>query len=122
MEASKQVADFVDDCGRAWGARRDVMERVSFGMTQAIEVVREFSRPGWPIRIEARFDEFNVDINLTYEGELIPLPERRPSNEEIIKSEDGYLKLAGFMLRRNADRVTASRSGIKCVVQFRFDH
>ena len=122
LEASKQVADFVDDCGRAWGARRDVMERVSFGMTQAIEVVREFSRPGWPIRIEARFDEFNVDINLTYEGELIPLPERRPSNEEIIKSEDGYLKLAGFMLRRNADRVTASRSGNKCVVQFRFDH
>jgi xanthine permease XanP len=121
-DASKQVADFIEDCGKAWGARRDVMERVSFGMKQAIEAAREFSRAGRSIRIGARFDEFNVDINLTYEGELIPLPERRPSNEEIIESEDGHLKLAGFMLRRNADGVTASRSGDESVLQFHFDH
>jgi len=121
-DASKQIADFLEDCGRAWGARRDVMERVSFGITQAIEAVHEFASAGRSIRIDARFDEFNVDINLTYEGELIPLPERRPSNEEIIESEDGHLQLAGYMLRRNADGVTASRSGDENVVQFHFDH
>ena len=120
--ASKQVADFVEVCGNAWGARRDVMERVLFGMTQAIEAVREFASGGRPIRIEARFDEFNVDVHLRYDGDLIPLPERRPSNEEIIESEDGHLKLAGFMLRRNADGVTASRSGDQSVVHFHFDH
>ena len=120
--ASKQVADFVEVCGNAWGARRDVMERVLFGMTQAVEAVREFASSGRPIRIEARFDEFNVDVHLRYDGDLIPLPERRPSNEEIIESEDGHLKLAGFMLRRNADGVTASRSGDQSVVHFHFDH
>jgi xanthine permease XanP len=121
-DASMQVAEFVEDRGKAWGARRDVMERVSFGMTQAIEAIREFSGVGRPIRIEARFDEFNVDIHLTYKGEPIPLPEQRPSDEDIIQSEDGQLKLAGFMLRRNADRVTASRRGDESVIQFHFDH
>jgi hypothetical protein len=29
---------------------------------------------------------------------------------------------AGFMLRRNADRVAASRKGDECLVQFHFDH
>jgi xanthine permease XanP len=121
-DAGMQVAEFVEDRGKAWGARRDVMERVSFGMTQAIEAIREFSGVGRPIRIEARFDEFNVDIHLTYKGEPIPLPEQRPSDEDIIQSEDGHLKLAGFMLRRNADRVTASRRGDESVIQFHFDH
>ena len=121
-DANGQVSDFVEDCGRAWAARRDVMERVLFGVTQAIESIREFSSGGRPIRIGARFDEFSVDIDLTYEGELIPLPERRPSNEEIIEFKDGHLTLAGFMLRRNADGVTAFRRGGESVVQFHFDH
>jgi hypothetical protein len=39
-----------------------------------------------------------------------------------MESEAGHRRLAGFMLRRNADRVAASRKGEESVVQFHFDH
>jgi len=36
---------------------------------------------------------------------LVEFPERRPSEEEIRETDEGVRRLAGFMLRRNADRV-----------------
>jgi len=50
------------------------------------------------------------------------LPERRPSDAEIRESEDGARLLAGFLLRHNADRATATRRGDSAVVRFQFHH
>ncbi len=50
-----------------------------------------------------------ISISLI-EGRLLELPERRPSEEEIRETEEGLRKLAGFMLRRNADRGRRHRS------------
>jgi xanthine permease XanP len=121
-DALIQVKEFLDAQGRSWGARRDIMERVSFGVSQAIETIQDLWEPRGPIRIEARFDEFNLDVQLAYHGKPIPLPERRPTDKEIIETEDGHRRLAGYMLRRNADRVATSRKGDQSIVQFHFDH
>ena len=40
--------------------------------------------------------------------ELLELPDTRPTEREIREDEDGARRLAGFMLRRNADRVQAT--------------
>jgi len=61
------------------------MDRASFGVSQA----REMWEPRGPIRIDARFDEFNLDLQMAYRGDPIELPERRPSNKEIIETDDG---------------------------------
>jgi NCS2 family nucleobase:cation symporter-2 len=111
-----------DKLGRTWGARRDIIERASFGISQAIEAIREMWEPRGPIRIEARFDEFSLDVLVAYRGDPIDLPERRPSNKEIIETEAGHRRLAGYMMRRNADRVATSRKGDESVLQFHFDH
>jgi NCS2 family nucleobase:cation symporter-2 len=120
--AMQQVLDFFEERGRTWGARRDVMERVSFGVSQGLETIHEVYASSGPIRLDAKFDEFNLDVIITYRGELLELPDRRPSNKEIVEGEAGHRRLAGFMLRRNADRVAASRKDGECVVQFHFDH
>jgi xanthine permease XanP len=119
--ALDQVLDFFEERGRAWGARRDIMERVTFGMSQALDTLREVCDAHSLIRIDAKFDEFNLDVIISYQGDLIELPDRRPSNKEIVESELGHRRLAGFMLRRNADRVAASCKENECVVAFHFD-
>jgi NCS2 family nucleobase:cation symporter-2 len=37
-------------------------------------------------------------------------------------SEEGQRRLAGFLLRRQADRVLASADGIRSTILFHFDH
>ncbi len=65
---------------------------------------------------------FALDIELGYGGQLLELPERWPSEEEIRETEDGLRKLAGFMLCRNTDRVKSAHKDDLANVHFHFDH
>jgi NCS2 family nucleobase:cation symporter-2 len=73
-------------------------------------------------RIAASFDEFNLDLRVSYLGPPLELPVKRPTNQEIMESEAGQRKLAGFMLRRYADRVASTHKAGRSTILFHFDH
>lgn len=119
---SVAIESFMEAQGAAWGARRDVIDRAIFNLTQSIEVIVDSCEPRGPLDVEATFDEFNLDLRVSYSGPPLVLPERRPTNEEIMESEDGQRRLAGFMLRRYADRVAVTHRGGRSTILFHFDH
>ena len=88
----------------------------------AVEAIREHCEPQGPVAIEARFDEFNLDVRIGYRGAPLEFPDERPSVGEIIETEAGYRRLAGFMLRQNADRVRTSVNDGTSVLEFHFEH
>jgi NCS2 family nucleobase:cation symporter-2 len=118
----QRIQDFFETQTALWGARPDVAKRATFGVMQLIDVVVEEFWTSGPITIEASFDEFNVDVRVMYRGKPPALPDRRPTNEEIMESEQGAQMFAGFMLRRNADRVRADSHNGMARVHFHFDH
>jgi NCS2 family nucleobase:cation symporter-2 len=119
---TKALEDFLEGHGAAWGARRDVIERAKFNLAQSIETIASSGVTSGALEAEASFDEFNLDVRVSYDGSPLELPEKRPSNEEIMASEEGERKLAGFMLRRLADRVSVGRKGGRSTIHFHFDH
>ena len=62
----QEVANFVQLNAAIWGARRDVVARVEFAVQQAAEAIVEYCQPGGPIEIEIGYDEFDIDVTLTY--------------------------------------------------------
>jgi xanthine permease XanP len=121
-DAAEEVDEFFATAGREWGARPDVMVRAAFGIKQAIETIRENCEPEGPVTVAAHFDEFNLDVRIGYRGALLELPDERPADREIMETEEGYRRLAGFLLRRNADRVrTSLKDGVR-VIEFHFEH
>jgi NCS2 family nucleobase:cation symporter-2 len=116
------VADFLEAQGAAWGARRDVIDRASFNLSQSIETIVDSCAPQGPLEVEASFDEFRLDLRVSYAGPPLELPERRPTNEEIMASDEGQRRLAGFLLRRQADRVQSSHRAGRSTILFHFDH
>jgi NCS2 family nucleobase:cation symporter-2 len=117
-----KIEQFLETQGAAWGARRDVIERATFNLTQSVETIVDGCAPDGPLEIRASFDEFRLDLQVSYNGPPLELPERRPSPEEIIASEEGQRRLAGFMLRRYADRVSSTHRGGRSTILFQFDH
>jgi NCS2 family nucleobase:cation symporter-2 len=113
---------FMETHGAAWGARRDVVDRATFNLMQSIETIVGGCEPQGPLEVEATFDEFNLNIRVSYTGPPLELPDKRPTNEEIMASEEGQRRLAGFMLRRYADRVAATHRGNRSTILFHFDH
>ena len=116
------VEDFLKKQGGAWGARPDVISRATYGALQLVETVIENCESLGPMELEASFDEFNLDLRLRYAGAPMEFPERRPGNDEIRASADAMRGLAGFMLRRNADRIAMQSEGPRITVHFHFDH
>jgi xanthine permease XanP len=116
------IEDFFTRRGKTWGARPDVIRRAIFGVTQLMETVSESCNLQGSLAIEATFDEYNLDVHAIYRGELLEFPDMRPSEREVREGEDGARRLAGFMLRRNADRATSSLREDRVVVDFHFDH
>jgi NCS2 family nucleobase:cation symporter-2 len=119
---TKKIADFMETQGAAWGARRDVIDRASFNLAQSVETIVEGCDPEGPLEIQASFDEFSLDLRVSYAGAALELPDRRPTNEEIMASDEGQRKLAGFMLRRHADRVQSTHRAGRSTILFHFDH
>jgi len=119
---SAAVEQFMEANGAAWGARRDIIDRATFNLLQSIETIVEGCEPQGPLEIEATFDEFNLNVRVSYAGPPLALPDKRPTNEEIMASDEGQRRLAGFMLRRYADRVAASHRNGRSMLLFHFDH
>jgi len=115
----KEAERFLGEQGARWAARRDVVERARFCLLQALEVLGD---PPGGIEVEARFDEFNLDLRLRYAGAPLPLPERQPDRDDILASDAGEQLLAGFLLRRSADRVQVSHRAGRTTLLFHFDH
>jgi NCS2 family nucleobase:cation symporter-2 len=116
------VEAFFQTQGAKWGARADVIKRAAYGTIQLIDAIAaEYRREG-AIVIAVTFDEFNLDVRVSYSGGQLCFPDVRPSLEQIRESEDGARLLAGYMLRRNADRVRSESADDRSRVLFHFVH
>ncbi|MCB1954992.1 MAG: purine/pyrimidine permease [Rhodocyclaceae bacterium] len=113
---------FINAKGAAWGARRDVIERIRFNLGQSLDTLVHALGIRSPITIHASFDEFRLNLRVSYTGPVLELPTVRPTADELIDSEDGERRLAGFLLRRIADQVHATERNGRASLLFRFDH
>lgn len=113
------VEQFLSDNGARWAARRDVINRVTFGVVQLLEVLGD---PPNGVEVEASFDEFNLDVRVRYAGIPLEILEKKPTPREIMSSEQGERLLAGYLLRQSADRISSRQSGDTAEVILHYDH
>jgi len=119
-QLSQVIEDFLDHCGAEWAARPAMITRVKFAAAQTLESLAELVRGS--ALLSASFDEFTLVAEIVYDGEPMPLPDLRPDERAILNDPDGTRQLAGWMLRRNADRVQCRSDGPRQTLIFMFDH
>lgn len=121
VDATSIETFFMKQCA-AWGARPDVTQRAIFGTIQLVDAIADNCWDEGSIVIMARFDEFNLDIEVSYIGKPLEFPTRRPAIEQIRDDEEGVRLLAGYLLRQNADRIRSEQKHGRSIVYFHFDH
>jgi NCS2 family nucleobase:cation symporter-2 len=119
---AEQLDDELKRQGAVWGARAEVITRASWAIAQVIDAVAENCWLEGPLVIAVSFDEFNLEVDIAYRGEALEFPDRRPTEDEILESEGGVRRLAGYMLRHLADQVRAEQKGADAHLTLRFDH
>ncbi|HEY3917299.1 MAG TPA: solute carrier family 23 protein [Stellaceae bacterium] len=116
-----KLEHFGHDQGGKWGARRDVMARVVNAMIEAAECLPLVMMHGQSARFALRFDEYRLDLMLTYVGEALTTRGPAPSPQELLDDEKQLTRLAVMMMRRLATRMIATSSGTTQHVTLNFD-
>ncbi len=117
-----QVSDLIERQAGVWGARRDVTSRVEFAVQQTIEAVIAYCDAHGAIWLEVSYDEFVIEAVVTYAGTPLAFPTHPPTRDEILEADDGQQRLAGFLVRRYADKVATTGRDSLNIVRLRFDH
>ena len=73
-------------------------------------------------KISAKNQASVIDYNVFEGFEVTGLPRFTLSRGEIVASEDGERRLAGYLLRRSADRISCRASGDRAEVDLHYDH
>jgi len=119
---SDTVADFMKMQGGTWGARPEIITRASSAIHEAIEAISLANPALREVTVRVSFDEFNLDSDISYIGEQIPIMDSRPSDAEIIDDEKAMIRLSGYMLKRYTDKVSSTMQGDTAHVLIHFEH
>jgi NCS2 family nucleobase:cation symporter-2 len=122
VDSSQTVFDFMEAQGGIWGARRDVIVRATAALNEFIESAAVLGLVKGKAQAEVSFDEFNLDMDIRYNGELMELPSRRPTEEALLADENAVASLSGFLIRQYADSIKAEMANGRCRIQMHFDH
>ena len=121
-DANEAVFLFFRECGGEWGARPEVISRASSAVAQCIETLTDIQLAQGNIKVDASFEEFNLNVDIEYEGVLPLLSKTRPTEEELLNDEDAFARLSGYLLTRYADRITSDCKNGRCWLHFNFEH
>jgi xanthine permease XanP len=116
---SGTIDQFVERNAGEWGARRDVITRAKFTLLHAVDAAAELRDKTHPIGLAMSYDEFDIGATLTYRGNPLQLRELPPSGDEILEPGGDRL-LAGFLVRRQADKAEATSKDGLCVLHLHF--
>jgi len=117
-----EVERFVERAAGGWGARRDVITRVESALQQAVEALVHYCEVSGPIALSVSYDEFDIDARLAYAGVALELPARPPTHDELIATDDGLRRMAGYLVRRQAERAHSTSENGMTVLHLHFKH
>lgn len=122
VDSAEKIFAFMQVQGATWGARKEVIDRVAYALSEFIEAVAALGLARDKISAEVSFDEFNLDVDLRYEGVLMEFSQQRPAEANLLSDESEVTKLAGFLIRNYVDRLKSECIDGHCRIQFHFDH
>ena len=122
VDGSQKIFEFMETQGGVWGARREVIMRATAALNEFVESAAGLGLVNGKTQVEVSFDEFNLDMDIRYDGELMKFPSRRPTEDALLADENALAGLSGFLIRQYADRVKGEKINGRCRIQMHFDH
>lgn len=120
--SAETVIPFMEKQGSSWGARKDVISKAASALNEFMEVSTLLNLRNPDVGVTARFDEFNLDIEIVYQGPPVEIPAVRPEVEAILDSPAGSTNFALFMIKQLSDRIDVANKGDYTTISLHFEH
>jgi len=122
-DATARVHAFCEEQGGAWGARRDVMQRVTAALAEFAEISSDVVERGREAVLELSFDEFHVGAAINYPGRaLVRAADDAPAPAASLEEAELPTDISRRIIRRMADKFASGRDGEMQWLKLDFDH
>jgi len=118
---SDAVFNFMEQQGGLWGARQEVIHKAASAMSESMEAVITLNGIETPVEMTARFDEFNLDVAVTYQGVPLVRAQALPSIEEMV-DEKKIAEMSMFLVQKYCDGCVIEEKGGNNVLKLHFAH
>ena len=122
MPDSDALFDFMERNGAAWGARRDVISKAVATMNEFLEAAIEHKLAEEKIHMDVSYDEFNLDVDIRYKGELLEFPSESPDIAKVLGQKEEQLRFSGFLMRKYSSKITGGAKDGIANIHIHFDH
>lgn len=122
VQAYKQVADFMHKQGSAWGAIKDVIREATFAICKIIEALSLQPKPPGKVNLEVSFDEFNLEVDIHYQGDPVDGSQFCLSPKEIAAHLEANLAMARYLSVKHAHCCTTHQTGDNINLKLHFEH
>ncbi|HPG29220.1 MAG TPA: solute carrier family 23 protein [bacterium] len=119
---SEKLSNFMEEQGKHWGARSDVIKNVSAALQEFADASDLIELTQNEINISVSYDEFNIAAAISYKGPKFEAPEKKPNKEELKKDLNASLKLSGYFIKNYADKIWFSENNGYTILNLHFEH
>jgi xanthine permease XanP len=122
IDSAETVMPFIEKQGGLWGARKDVIMKSASALNEFMEISTLLNLRSPDIEATLKFDEFNLDVEIAYNGPPVVIPDIRPEADSILDSTAGASNFALFMMKQFADRITVNSKKEYTIISLHFVH
>jgi NCS2 family nucleobase:cation symporter-2 len=121
-QSIEEIRDFLFLQGGKWSARKEIVERAQMAAAQFAEAALMGRFTERDIALFVRFDEYNLDLEMEWEGKPLPQPRTAADPDSLAEDDSAFAGLSILVLKRLCDRFESSERDGKRVVRMHFDH
>ncbi|WP_421694262.1 solute carrier family 23 protein [Aestuariivirga sp.] len=118
-EDSARTNDILEELGERWGLHRATGARVAAAMSETLELLGTTAEG--PIDCTIEYNELFLNLNFTYRGLPMPLPDSRPDAEDLLEHEDGVMRMSGWIIKKLSDKTATFTTGDRQEVKMAFE-
>lgn len=119
-EAAAAVSREMERLGGKWGARREVVDRVTWTLKDLAELLAR--RGTEKMSLELKFDELSITVKARFAGPRLEIPAIRPHESVLLEDDDGLAAFSGYMIRSFCRSIEQTSADGETVVIMRFKH
>ena len=116
-----QIRDALMKFGASVAARKEVVVAAIDALGNAAEALEAGLAQG-PVKVALSFDEFNLDLDLSYQGMPLVVPADRPDRAALLRDPDALMSMSAWLMARKVNRVRSHEERGQCHVSLRLEH
>jgi xanthine permease XanP len=119
---SEKIFKFMEQKGQLWGARPEIVSKVSFALSETFEMIVLEKLSKLPIKANVSFDELKIEAIMEYAGEPVVLYDNIPDFDKLETSSGQVKQISGFLISQYCDKIKISESKGLVKIRLSFEH